>query len=247
MEKRTYERMVRVQFPCMGRALDYINDRFDLHVGDLVYVDGKLEGIQGTVVAVGKEPMYQLSAYKKVVDKVDPRVEGQLFLAGSHAVAFDPSVLPYDRLLRWFRGPMEEERLSCCRNYEPFPLERPEQMPAGAAAARRGMEYYEEGMVRYLTLEGTRGRAIVEGSEYYAVEFTYRDGQISDLRCDCLCSDMCKHQVAALRQLRELLRLIRVNYGGYYRENGYFAAVSKIMLFHHAFARRETGRMTFGN
>ena len=31
----------------MDRALAYYNDRFDLHVGDIVFVDGRLEGLRG--------------------------------------------------------------------------------------------------------------------------------------------------------------------------------------------------------
>lgn len=35
--------VVQVQFPCFGHSLAYYNDQFDLHPGDRVYVDGKLE------------------------------------------------------------------------------------------------------------------------------------------------------------------------------------------------------------
>ena len=38
--------VVRVHFPQRNMTLAYYNDRFDLHRGDLVYVDGKLEGMR---------------------------------------------------------------------------------------------------------------------------------------------------------------------------------------------------------
>ncbi len=44
--------LVQIVFPGRGMSLTYFNDQFDLHKGDLVYVDGKLEGITGRVVDV---------------------------------------------------------------------------------------------------------------------------------------------------------------------------------------------------
>lgn len=41
------ESLVRVYFPQRGFDCTYYNNLFDLHVGDLVYVDGKLEGKRG--------------------------------------------------------------------------------------------------------------------------------------------------------------------------------------------------------
>lgn len=41
--------VVQVYFPAKHRTLAYYNDRFDLRQGDLVFVDGKLEGKQGRV------------------------------------------------------------------------------------------------------------------------------------------------------------------------------------------------------
>lgn len=35
--------LVQIRFPGKGMALSYYNDQFDLHPGDRVYVDGKLE------------------------------------------------------------------------------------------------------------------------------------------------------------------------------------------------------------
>ena len=39
--------VVQVHFPRKNRTLGYYNDSFDLHRGDLVYVDGKLAGPRG--------------------------------------------------------------------------------------------------------------------------------------------------------------------------------------------------------
>ena len=41
-----------IRFPDIYRSYTYYNDRFDLHEGDIVFVDGKLEGVAGRVGAV---------------------------------------------------------------------------------------------------------------------------------------------------------------------------------------------------
>lgn len=44
--------VVQVHFPDRSRTLSYYNDAFDLHKGDIVYVEGKLEGLRGQVVDI---------------------------------------------------------------------------------------------------------------------------------------------------------------------------------------------------
>lgn len=42
--------VVQVYFAGRNMTLSYYNDQFDLHRGDIVYVDGKLEGMRGRVM-----------------------------------------------------------------------------------------------------------------------------------------------------------------------------------------------------
>ena len=74
--------VVQVQFAGRNEALAYYNDRFDLQVGDMVYVDGKLEGQRGRVVEVNYNFKIRLSDYKRVVAVADTAVHGQFFMAG---------------------------------------------------------------------------------------------------------------------------------------------------------------------
>ena len=78
-------------------------------------------------------------------------------------------------------------------------------MNVSAGIAERGHNYYTENRVRYISLDGSKGYAIVEGSTAYEVEFEYRDGTISGLICSCFCSCSCKHEFAAMLQLKEAL------------------------------------------
>ena len=101
-----------------------------------------------------------------------------------------------------------------------------------------------ENRVRYISIDGTNGYAIVEGTENYEVEFEYNNGMISRLVCGCFCSYNCKHEFAAMLQLRETLEIIEKNYAAEYEKSGYFAAVCKGTLFAFAIDGKEAGSIT---
>ena len=76
------------------------------------------------------------------------------------------------------------------------------------------------------------------------VEFEYQNGTVRNLLCDCYCSYPCKHEVAAMLQLRETLGRIEKQYAKEYAASGYFAAIAKGTLFDFAIAGKEKGRFT---
>lgn len=236
--------VVQVKFPGRGTALAYYNDLFDLHIGDWVYVDGKLEGQRGRVVEVNYNFKIKISDYKRVIAVADTTVSGQFFMAGSHFVTFDPLALPVNKVATWFMAPAKEddEYISGNDNTS-FQLNGLEGFSVTSAIAERGHTYYLENRVRYICIDATHGYAIVEGGDTYSVEFEYRNGEISNLTCSCFCSYNCKHEFAAMLQLRETLELIEEHYADEYNRTHYFAAVSKSTLFTFAIDGRETGRI----
>lgn len=54
--------VVQVYFADRNMTLTYYNDQFDLHRGDMVYVDGKLEGLRGRITEVLKSRLLIISA-----------------------------------------------------------------------------------------------------------------------------------------------------------------------------------------
>ena len=76
--------VVQVYFESRDRSWTYYNDRFDLHEGDLVYVEGKLEGVRGRVVEVSYNFRIKLADYKRVIAVADTAVHGEFYVAGSH-------------------------------------------------------------------------------------------------------------------------------------------------------------------
>ena len=107
--------------------------------------------------------------------------------------------------------------------------------------AERGHDYYMESRVRYICLDGTKGRAIVEGSQIYELEFECENREIRNLTCNCFCSYPCKHEFAAMLQLRETLELIAKNYESQHKATNYFAAVVKGTLMSFAIDGKEAG------
>ena len=236
--------VVQVYFAERNMKLAYYNDRFDLKCGDLVYVDGKLEGILGRVTEVSYNFKIKVSDYKRVIALVDTNVKGQFFMAGSHFVSFDRNALPAGKIINWFNAPSdEEEEFVSGNDGTAFPLENLNEMNVSSAAAERGHKYYMENRVRYICIDGTHGYAIVEGSKAYEVEFQYNNGEISGLTCSCFCSGSCKHQFATMLQLRETLEIIDNQYAEEYSRTGYFAAVHKGTLFAFAVDGKDSGSL----
>ena len=81
----------------------------------------------------------------------------------------------------------------------------------------------------------------VAGSKHYEVEFEYDNGEIHNLTCSCFCGGCCKHEVAAMLQLRESLELIEKYYANEWENSNSFAAVCKPDLFAYAIDGKETG------
>ncbi|MGN0734781.1 MAG: SWIM zinc finger domain-containing protein [Anaerovoracaceae bacterium] len=232
--------VVQVYFAERNMKLAYYNDQFDLKCGDLVYVDGKLEGMLGRVTEVSYNFKIKVSDYKRVIALVDTNVKGQFFMAGSHFVSFDRNALPTAQIITWFKAPSDEEFVSGSDDTA-FPLENLNEMNVSNTAAERGHKYYMENKVRYICIDGTHGYAIVEGSKAYEVEFQYTNGKISGLTCSCFCSGSCKHQFAAMLQLRETLEIIEKQYAEEYSRTGYFTAVHKGTLFAFAVDGKDRG------
>lgn len=244
--KEAVKSLVQIRFPSRNMTLAYFNDKFDLRRGDLVYVDGKLEGHRGIVVDVAYNFKIKISQYQKVIALVDTEIHGQFYMAGSHFVTFDCDALPQSQIITWFRAPDKEddEYISGNGDNTSFALNDFKNFKISHDIAERGHEYYMENRVRYICLNGTKGYAIVEGTEGYEVEFTYSNGQISHLICSCFCGNHCKHEFAALLQLRETLDLIEKNYSAEYEKSGYFAAICKGTLFSYSIDGKESGSIT---
>ena len=235
--------LVQVYFPERNQTLTYFNDQFELKRGDFVFVNGKLEGIRGIVREVNKNFKIKVADYKKVISVADTNVVGQMHMAGSHFVSFDSSVLPYDKIRAWYLPPVKpEDEYETGNDDTVIILDKLGDMKVFQAVWERSRGYYIDNHVRYICLADGYGRAIVEGERTYEVEFDFVDGEIRNLICSCPCGYTCKHEVAAMMQLKETLELIEKHYSDLHC--GYFAAIVKGDLFRFVIDSQETGSFT---
>lgn len=234
--------VVQVYFANRNMTLTYYNDQFDLHCGDIVYVDGKLEGLRGRVTEINYNFRINISDYQRVIAVVDTSVHGQFFMAGSHFLTFDRAALPSNKVTTWFKAPPKENvEIVSSHDDTMFLLADLKGMKIRTEIAERGHNYYVENKVKYISIDGTIGYAIVEGHKSYEVEFEYCDGAISRLTCPCFCIGSCKHQFAVMLQLREALEIIEKHYTSEYNQSGYFAAIDKGTLLSFAVGSKDTG------
>ena len=235
--------MVQVFFPERHQTLTYFNDQFDLKQGDFVFVDGKLENERGIVRSISKNFKIKVADYKRVIGVADTNVSGQLHMAGSHFVSFDPAVIPYEKIRSWFLPPVKaEDEYESGNDDTSFSLDKLEEMGATYTIFERGRDYYAEDRVAYISIDAGHGRAIVVGENPYEIEFDYADRQILNLICSCPCGYTCKHEVAAMLQLKDTLEKIEKNYAELHHD--YFAAVEKHTLFRFVLQFKQTGSIT---
>ena len=237
--------VVQVYFPHRGMGWAYYTDSFDLKVGDFVYVEGKLEGYRRQVTEVNYSFKIKPADYKKVIDVINTNVKGDFYLAGSHIVSFDKNAIPFSKVLTWFKAPEnDEDYVSGNDDTNSFLLDDLSKMKISPDSADRGHDYYIENKVGFLEIDDIRGHAIVEGIENYEIEFDYYNGEISNLKCSCFCSGACKHEFAAMLQLKETLELINENYEDKY--NDYFAIISKRVFMNTVMNKKVSEKISLG-
>lgn len=238
--------VVKVFFPKHGTPLSYFNDQFDLHRGDIVFVDGKLEGLRGRVVDVNYHFNIKVADYKRVIAMADTHVHGKFHMAGSHFVTFGEDVLPESKVATWYMAPPREDDVYAIGLDESFDFRLADfaDFEVSESVAKHGNAYYLDNKVVYLRMGYSSGYALVLGSKPYELEFELIDGRVRELLCSCPCGCNCKHMVAAMLQLRETLELIKENYADDYTATGYFAAIAKDALFDTAISGKKDGSFT---
>ena len=238
--------VVDVFFPDRHLTCSYYNDMFDLKRGDIVYVEGKLEGKRGRVVDINYNFKIKLSDYKRVIGVADTDVIGEFHLAGSHFITIDEGALKYEQIATWLKAPENEnEEYVSSSGDDVFNLNDLGGMNIKNEVAERGHEYYMENRVVYIELSHGKGRAIVTGSKAYDVEFFYKDEDITGLVCNCYCTGACKHEFATMLQLRDILAIIKNEYP-FIDHNDYLSAVSKTSFFEFVIDGNTKGTFTMG-
>ncbi len=222
------ESLVRVYFPQRGFDCTYYNNLFDLHVGDLVYVDGKLEGKRGRVIDVSYTFKIKLSDYKRVIAKIDTDISGEFCYVGDELFSFDRNTVPFGKILPYFKAPAkpDEEYVSAKEN-KFYNLDDLEGMGAYEHTIMTGKADFNCGEVLYLSVDGGKGHAIVGTDELHEIEFDFENGMIANITCDCWACGICEHGVAAVFALKSALEITEKHFAEKFEKSGYFAVMPK--------------------
>lgn len=230
--------VVQVYFEYKDLSLTYFNDCFDIRVGDGVYVDGKLSGHLGVVTCVNYNFKIDVNRYQRIISVVDTHVSGTLQIMDSYLIAFEPYVIPAEKIFPWYFEPVDDRNvwMECGYDDRRITLYDLSGLNADRAEIDKGLYMYESNAVRYLSYVNGAVRAIVrDNTRLYTVECEYRDGDIMKLTCDCYNAFDCKHEIAVLTLLREVLDKYGVG------EKGYFAVINKQDFFEKANVSSQTG------
>ncbi|MCR5087984.1 MAG: hypothetical protein K6C08_00550 [Oscillospiraceae bacterium] len=210
-EQTPVRSLVSVRFPSAGRTLTYYNDRFDLRPGNVVFVEGSLAGMPGIVETVSLKFRIRLSDYRRVVSVADSEVHGTFEAISDRMVSYDFFALPPEQFRTLVLPPKspvstEEEDYVQGEGYE-LDLNGIEPSNELSFAIRqRGLEYWQDGRVAYVSVRSGIGTAYIRGTSWYEVNFTLNGSLLREMYCDCPCPGLCKHLVAVAITLRELSR-----------------------------------------
>ena len=246
MSRVPYKSLVKVFFPERRTTLTYFNDMFHLEKGDTVFVEGSLAGLRGRVVEVCNTFKIKRSDYKKVIAVADTELIGDIFIAEKSVLAFDPPILPFEKVRTWFLPPVsvEDEYEMFFGEDEEISIENLEKMKIDPVIRERGEDYFLGERVAYVEICGTNLRAIVEGSKAYEVTAHFYKGEISEFLCTCPCFGTCKHEYAVLLYLKETLKAAQEEYCFDYDFN-YLAMMPKSTFFEHVVDSARHGYFKF--
>ena len=201
-----------------GREYPYLNDKFDLAVGDKVYVDGKLAGTPGTVTEVLTKFKVSLKYYKYVLQKIDYTVRGKFCTMDHYYIAAQNDALPFEQLAAWVTAPEpvdedeEEEQFLYGDGYD-IALDELEEPEEGAvpetepAAFWHGKDYEENGRLKFVTVIGGKGKAVLQTEKNVTtVEFDLdaENRHMSNVYCDCIRPRLCADMTAVAYALRRV-------------------------------------------
>lgn len=231
--------LCEVYFDHIDRGLTYFCDSFDVKPYDHCFVSGKLAGYLGTIINVCYSFKIKPSDYEKIISIADTPVTGVFHQAQNMFITFDKNTLPYSKAITWFAPPENDEKYVTDTDDLVYQLDDLSSLDIDCAVAQRAHEYFIRNKIAYIELDKTHAKAIVTGSKNYVIEFDCKDGEISNMTCNCMYTGTCKHEVATLLQLKSLLNCINKYYADKFDSSDYFSAILKTTFFSMVINTRE--------
>lgn len=189
-----------------GKMYPYYNDRFCLHCGDYVYVDGKLAGKLGQVIEYTEAFCINLKYYKRVIQKVTRNISGTFQKFGGYLFSKDITALTPEQIQPWFYPPQndgEKDELVYGNGFTVEISNTSEQNELETKSQyKNGIDSYYDGVIQYLSYDGKNGYAIVktenEPTDYATVTFRLENGKIHTAFCTCIAPGFCSHLISVI-------------------------------------------------
>lgn len=243
-EQMIRKSIVAIRFKNIYKDYSYYNDKFDLKIGDRVYVDGKLSGLIGEVVDVDYNFKINLSKYKRVVGVVDTSVKGTFYMWDNYFLTFDKS-LSAQKILPWFIPiNSEEEQYVSGSDDSKFELDEFKNMKIDEEIVYYGnIMATNDYFIKYLSVNDGKGCCLIDDDYIHDVDFSYKYGKVSNLVCDCYHTTMCRHKYASMIMLKKVVDYIKQEFQEEYEENKFFAIIEKKPFLEKAFNGNEKHRV----
>lgn len=201
--------VVNVRFQS-GKEYPYLNTKFNLKVGDFVYVDGKLYGQLGKVTSVTTKFKVSLKYYKEVISKLDTNFHGKFKKFNSFMISKN-CTLDFAQMDEWFIAPEileegeEPEEFILGEGYECSISKFFECKGIDLADVDEAIDILSEGCVKAVSIIDGCGHAILKNHKVRRVDFMIEDGMIKNIYCDCISPDFCKHAIAVCLLIKDLV------------------------------------------
>ena len=206
-----------------------------------------MKDMLGIVVDVRHQFKVRPSKYEQVIAKIDTQLQEEFKIFNRLLLSFDRKSLDKEKISQWFFPPQGEEPYISTYRPDPFPLDDLTQFPIEHARLERGLQYYKEQRVVYVCIDDRYGYAIVQGSEYYEIEFEYNNGIIEDISCSCYCDGHCKHEFAVLLELQYMLQIVEREFKNEYSKQRYVATIDKDVVWQMSVQWTTKGTIFFHN
>ena len=207
--------LVSVRFIGDGRAFTYYNDKFDLEVGDHVFVSGKLAGKLGVVEKVTTKFKINLADYQRVISKASGTIHGTYESVMDKMVSYDRDALSPDEFRAWVMPPAHwdgeeeetEDEIIVGDGYELCLPDLEEADDVSHTVLERAVDYCRTGKVAYISVRNGIGTAFIDGTTWYEVNFCLHGAMMTEMYCDCPYPGLCKHLLAVALTIRAMAKI----------------------------------------
>ena len=208
-EKRIPTSLVKVKFTG-ERAFSYLCDIDTIKKGDVVTVEGKLEseiGVVEQVLTAFRVPKFEMRWIESVVNR---DVSGKYIRSENDIISFN-SALTVDKFVALCMRKKYKNNTAYGENNVEIDVRDAQnsELFDREIIKERGREIYKNDGVEFISLQNGAGKAIVNGNDWYELDFRYENGKITYLVCECPYFDACKHEYAFLLKFKEILEKIK--------------------------------------